>query len=212
MVLQALWRDGEAMTTQAPSKERVSDIDLQWLIAAYENTRNPATFRREVALALRELLELRTAPEPCPGMPTVARLDSMFAGDDLPPESRNVLSVEVTMEQWQAAKAELIARRHGLTAEQVSNARESLLEAVAERVRAAQPTAPEWQPIETAPKNGNFQVCLDSCPDLSWPAHSNNGELWSKAHGPLNRMVQGRVTTATHWRPAHSPPTKGESQ
>lgn len=69
--------------------------------------------------------------------------------------------------------------------------------------------AVRWQPIETAPKNGKFQVCLDSCPDLSWPAHSSNGELWSNAHGPLNRMVQGRVTTATHWRPAHSPPTKG---
>lgn len=68
--------------------------------------------------------------------------------------------------------------------------------------------AVRWQPIETAPKNGNFQVCLESCPDLSWPAHSNNGELWSKAHGPLNRMVQGRFTKATHWRPAHSPPTK----
>jgi hypothetical protein len=72
--------------------------------------------------------------------------------------------------------------------------------------------AVRWQPIETAPKNGNFQVCLESCPELSWPAHSNNGELWSKAHGPLNRMVQGRFTKATHWRPAHSPPTKSGEQ
>lgn len=81
--------------------------------------------------------------EPCPDMPTVARLDSMFAGDDLPVGVHNILSCEITKEQWQTAKAELIARRHGLTAEQVSNARESLLDAVAERVRAAQPPSPD---------------------------------------------------------------------
>lgn len=39
--------------------ERVSDLDLAWLVAAYGNDKNPATFRREVALALRELMELR---------------------------------------------------------------------------------------------------------------------------------------------------------
>jgi hypothetical protein len=62
------------MNEQVPSKERVSDIDLPWLIAAYENASNPATFRREVALALRELLELRAENEP-PAVPAVTDLE-----------------------------------------------------------------------------------------------------------------------------------------
>jgi hypothetical protein len=73
---------------------------------------------------------------------------------------------------------------------------------------ADQPAGSEWQPIETAPRNGNFQVCLETCPHLSWPAHADAGNIYSNAHGLINKPDEyGRITTATHWRPAHSPPT-----
>jgi hypothetical protein len=61
----------------------------------------------------------------------VAHMDELFRDD--------TTMCEVRKTEWIAAKKELIADRHGLSAEQVSAARESLLDAVAERVRAAQP-------------------------------------------------------------------------
>lgn len=72
----------------------------------------------------------------------VAYLDSLFAGD--------TQSVEIRKDEWLAAKAELIARRHGLTAEQVANATESLLQKVASRLRATDEPKenPQWTPEE----------------------------------------------------------------
>ena len=68
-----------------------------------------------------------------------------------------------------------------------------------------------WKHISTAPKNGNFLVCLELCPELAWPAHrTDGGSIFSNAHGVLNEKYLGRMTVATHWRPM--PPRPGSSE
>lgn len=68
----------------------------------------------------------------------VAYLDGLFGGD--------TQSVEINKAEWIAVKKELIARRHGLSAEQVAAVKESLLQQVATRIRASDetPAEPEW--------------------------------------------------------------------
>lgn len=67
------------------------------------------------------------------------------------------------------------------------------------------------QHISTAPKNGNFLVCLDICPELWWPAHrTDGGSIYSNAHGVLNEHYLGRTTAATYWRPM--PPQPGSPE
>lgn len=73
--------------------------------------------------------------------------------------------------------------------------------------RPSQPPAPEWQPIETAPKKGEFMVWIPST-DLAWPAHACEDHIYSNAHGLLNEKQDGRALTATHWMSLLSPPPK----
>jgi len=65
------------------------------------------------------------------------------------------------------------------------------------------PDVQAWQPIETAPKKGQFLVCVAGLP---WPAHADSGHIFSRAHGRVNEKELGRVIKATHWMPLPSPP------
>lgn len=68
-----------------------------------------------------------------------------------------------------------------------------------------------WQPIHTAPKNGNFLVSLELCPELAWPAHrSDGGPIYSNAHGILNHYGHVRPVISKYWRPM--PPTPGSAE
>ena len=126
----------------------------------------------------------------------VAYLDRMFSGD--------VVSFEVSKSQWIAAKAELIARRHGLTAEQVETATESLLQRVADRVRASGETAAVTR--DTPVVREIFER-HDRCSKLLWgpgslpgmmlgpmdadQAHADRGTLLSLIPGPPRHPKTG---------------------
>jgi hypothetical protein len=71
----------------------------------------------------------------------------------------------------------------------------------------------EWQPISTAPKSGNFQICLDSFPHLSWPAHADGGKIYSNAHGVLNELDEHmRILKASYWMPSPEPPENNKAR
>ena len=68
----------------------------------------------------------------------------------------------------------------------------------------------EWQPIETAPREGAFLVWADH--GLPWPAHAQflgdeYDGIYSNAHGRVNDPANPRSLRATHWRPLPPPPT-----
>ena len=74
----------------------------------------------------------------------------------------------------------------------------------------------EWQPIETAPRNGKFLVWIPST-NLPWPAYAHRDDkpwrIYSNAHGPLNvpDPYTKRVLTASHWAPLPYPPSQSDA-
>lgn len=57
-----------------------------------------------------------------------------------------------------------------------------------------------WQPIKSAPKSGEFMVLVSRLP---WPAHAQDGRIYSNAHGLVNELDprDRRMVLATHWMP-----------
>lgn len=109
-------------------------------------------------------------------------------GDDLPvsegePTREEVLEVELS--QLQSAYDELAAQLQELTAE-----------------RDALKKADEWQPIETAPKDGT-QI-LAFCDPLI-------GQMvlfWDTPYWREKANMLGLKNEPTHWKPLHNPPAK----
>lgn len=64
----------------------------------------------------------------------------------------------------------------------------------------------DWRPIDTAPI-GKFLVWLPNT-NLPWPAsrHDADSEVFSNAHGVLNRKDDKWSPKATHWMPLPLPP------
>lgn len=62
-----------------------------------------------------------------------------------------------------------------------------------------------WQPIETAPKNGNVMLWIVGLP---WPGYRHKGRTWSNAHGLCNEQDPTRrdIVKATHWAKRPEPP------
>lgn len=72
-----------------------------------------------------------------------------------------------------------------------------------ERFRQKEPDM-TWRPIATAPKNVPIIVLVAGLP---WPGHlQDDGKLFSNAHGLLNEMNYGGVTTCKFWMPMIEPP------
>ena len=73
----------------------------------------------------------------------------------------------------------------------------------------------EWQPIETAPKDGTLVDLWvidtsDGSGRRETDAYFANGKWWSTRDTNAGEPVeQGRIT-ATHWMPLPAPPPAGE--
>ena len=65
-----------------------------------------------------------------------------------------------------------------------------------------------WQPIETAPANGEMLLRIEKLP---WPGYTNDGKVWSRAHGICNEKDphSRHIVKATHWMPLPPPPSTG---
>ena len=115
--------------------------------------------------------------------------------------------LEIAAKHGNAASVDIVA---SYAAALSDSGRNALMQAIAECYPSNKP-APfgVWQPIETAPKSGEILVWIDVT-ELAWPGYIAGGEVYSHAHGLLNRESRlnpgAAPIVASWWMPLPTPP------
>jgi hypothetical protein len=75
-------------------------------------------------------------------------------------------------------------------------------------------SVPDWQPIETAPKDGQHVLLTvaDDPPPYVCEGYFDEGERkWFKANTDWGDYFDGSLHSVTHWLPLPTPPTGAET-
>lgn len=240
LLLQALWRDGEVMSEQLPSKNLISDERLHRLRADWAQADETGCYpgvieASDVLLVCDELIASRAAHEPRalksltePTIDEIVVLLNRYAHthlvdcqcDDAGDCDYCRVEALLTFIREQSSQLptecagceEFVKMQHDIASilgvdddtDSIS-LHDRIYGALS--VRAAQPPAPEWQPIETAPRDAeDIQLCRlysdgSSCQAIGYWSESAKEWVICSLHGG----------GPTHWRPLSSRPTKGSA-
>lgn len=130
-------------------------------------------------------------------------------------EVRERIARIIEPDAWDDQETSRTARLIG-SVKEATDLRDALRQATlakADAILALSPQAPspnegDWQPIETAPRDGTWLLCYWAGTDIGEYQNRYGVAAWTSMHGDGDSWYEGSgaVGDPTHWRPLPAPP------